>query len=74
MEMMPFYVHELHCMTTEALDDAFGDSVHIRVRHQQTGQWGYAITKKALMEMPKEVFIKRVSYEIAMQMKQALSA
>jgi len=73
MEMMPYYVHELHCMTTEVLDDAFGDSVHVRVRHQETGQLGYAITKRALMEMPEEVFISRVSREMAMQLRQQLS-
>jgi hypothetical protein len=73
IEMMPFYVHELHCMTTEVLDDAFGGSIHVRVRHQETGQIGYAITKQALMDMPEEVFISTVSREVAMQLKQALA-
>lgn len=71
-EMMPYYVHELHCMTTEVFESAFGDSVHVRVRHEETGQLGYAITKRALAEMPKEVFIRRVSHEMALQLRQAL--
>jgi hypothetical protein len=74
IEMMPYYAHELHCMTTEVLDDAFGDSIHVRVRHQETGQLGYAITKRAMKEMPKEVFIRTVSREMAMQLRHELDA
>ena len=66
-------VHEIGAMRTEVRRDKIQKSVHFRVRHPETGELAYCVSRELMQEMPRGVLIKRISVEIAEQFSMALS-
>ena len=67
-------VHEIGVMRSEVQHNKLQQAVHFRVRHPETGEISYCISREAMEDMPPDILIKRISAEIAEQFSRALSS
>ena len=70
-EMLPVYINELNYITTDVKERING-MIHIRVHHPDTGTIGYAISKESMRNMPSDLFIDRISHELALQLRKEI--
>jgi len=71
--MLPIYIRELEYMTTK-VRDGLDNMIHIRVQHPETGVIGYAISKDTMQRMPSDMFIDRISHELALQLRKEIQS
>ncbi len=71
--MTPVYINELQYLTTKAREELNG-MIHIRVHHPETGALGYAISRQTMEIMPSDLFIERISKELALQLRKEIQS
>ena len=67
-----YMVYEIGALRSKVQRDKIDKSVHFRVRHPETGEFAYCISREVMEELPSDILIKRVSSEIAYQLSASL--
>ena len=72
-DSLAYIVHEIGIMRTEVRHNKLQRSVHFRVKHPETGELAYCISRESMQDIPRDVLIKRISMGLAEQFSMALS-